>query len=115
MEEVSKTSFLKKEIVLGKPLNDKFKEHFYGEFATLIESGIDMRRALQLIIDEQEKKNIRGHIESLLNDLVKGNSLSESMQKSTHFTPYEYQSIRIGEESGRLKNVLFSLSNYFAS
>ncbi|WP_430405612.1 type II secretion system F family protein [Fluviicola sp.] len=115
MAEVSKTSFFKKDIVLGKPLNDKFKEHFYGEFATLIESGIDMRRALQLIIDEQEKKNVRGHIETLLEDLVKGNSLSESMQKSAHFTPYEYQSIRIGEESGRLKNVLFSLSNYFAS
>lgn len=115
MEGVSKTSFLKKDIVLGKPLNDKFKERFYGEFATLIESGIDMRRALQLIIDEQEKKVAKEKIETMLDDLIKGNSLSETMEKSGNFTPYEYQSIRIGEESGRLKNVLFSLSNYFAS
>lgn len=115
MEEVSKTSFLKRDIALGNPLNDKFKEHYYGEFATLIESGIDMRRALQLIIDEQEKKIVKTHIETMLDDLVRGNSLSEAMQKSTHFTPYEYQSIRIGEESGRLKNVLFSLGAYFSS
>jgi type IV pilus assembly protein PilC len=113
IEEKENTGFFQRDITFRKPLSDKVKELFYNEFGTLSESGIDMRRSLQLIIDEQEKKSIKAILEQLLNEVVLGASLSEAMEKSTHFSPYEYQSIRIGEETGRLKLVLFSLSTYF--
>ena len=37
------------------------------------------------------------------------------MERSGKFSPYEYQSIRIGEETGRLKEVMEQLSAYFNS
>jgi type IV pilus assembly protein PilC len=109
-----KTGFFQKEIEFGKAFTYKLKEQFYNEFAALIESGIDMRRSVQLIIDEQEKKRVKSILETVLNRIVTGASLSEALEQSGHFTPYEFQSIRIGEETGRLKQVLSSLSDYFA-
>lgn len=111
--EKTKKGWLQQDISFGKPFNDKLKEQFYNEFCALIESGIDMRRSIQLIIDEQEKKKVKTVLEGLLARIITGSSLSESMEQSGQFTPYEYHSIRIGEETGRLKNVLQSLANYF--
>jgi len=108
-----KKAFFQREIEIGSPFNDKSKEHFYNEFTSLIESGIDMRRSIQLIIDEQEKKRVRKILEELQQKIIMGASLSEAMEASGQFSAYEYQSIRIGEETGRLKNVLVSLSVYF--
>lgn len=111
--EEKKKGFFQREIEFGKPFNDKLKEQFYGEFSALIESGIDMRRSIQLIIDEQEKKRVKTLMENLLEKIITGFSLSEAMEDSGHFSAYEYHSIRIGEETGRLKSVLSSLSVYF--
>lgn len=108
-----KPGLLQREIEFGKPFSDKIKEQFYNEFGSLIESGIDMRRSIQLIIDEQEKKRIRIILDELQQKIVLGASLSEAMEQSGHFSAYEYQSVRIGEETGRLRNVLASLAIYF--
>jgi type IV pilus assembly protein PilC len=105
--------FFQREIKLGKPFTDKLKEQFYNEFGTLTESGIDMRRSLQLIIDEQEKKKVKVILEKILEEIVLGASLSEAMENSGEFSAYEFQSVRIGEETGRLKQVLFSLTAYY--
>jgi type IV pilus assembly protein PilC len=105
--------FYQKEIKFGKAFKDKAKEHFYGEFASLLESGVDIQRALNLLIEEQEKKQLKAILEEILNLLTKGASLSEALKTTTHFTPYEYQSIRIGEEAGKLQQVLISLAEYF--
>lgn len=109
-----KQSIFQKEITLGKVFPDKSKEGFYTEFGSLLESGIDIQRALQLLIEEQEKKNIKIVLENISTDLISGNSLSESMQNTSHFSAYEYQSIRIGEETGRLKIVLNQLAKFYS-
>jgi len=113
MEIVNNKGFFQQELEFGKALSDKVKEQFYNEFAALLDSGIDMRRTLQLIIDEQDKKRPKSILESMLEKIIAGSSLSEAMEYSNHFTPYEYQSVRIGEETGRLKQVLQSLSVFF--
>lgn len=111
--ETTSTSLFRREIEIGKPFGDKVKEQFYNEFAALIDSGIDMRRSIQLITDEQSKKRPKAILEALQEAIVSGASLSEAMERSGHFSPYEFQSIRIGEETGRLKQVLASLSVFF--
>lgn len=113
-EEIKKeVGFFQREITFGKPFSDKLKEAFYTEFGTLTDSGIDMRRSLQLIIEEQEKKSVKAIIESLLEKVISGSSLSEAMEQSNQFTVYEYQSVRIGEETGRMVHVLQSLAQFY--
>lgn len=109
-----KKSLFQRELTLGKVFTDKAKESFYNEFTSLLESGIDMQRALSILIEEQEKKRIKAILEEIAAALVTGSSLSEALKKSGHFTPYEYQSVRIGEETGRLKIVLGHLTGFYA-
>ena len=51
-------AFMNKDIrFFGSPIPDKVREGFYLELSTLLEAGVDIRSALQLIIGEQSKKN----------------------------------------------------------
>lgn len=107
--------FLSKDISFGKKgLKDTKKEQFYSELNILLTSGTDVRTAMDIIVAEQTKKKERAIFENLTNRVLQGVSLSEAMENSSEFTPYEYYSIRIGEESGKLNDVLKDLSIYFS-
>ncbi|MCF8414626.1 MAG: type II secretion system F family protein [Crocinitomicaceae bacterium] len=107
-------SFFQQEIKFGKAFPDKLKEGFYTEFTSLLESGIDIQRALNLLVEEQENKKVLSILDGIRSDLIGGSTLAEAMKKSGHFISYEYQSIRIGEETGQLKNVLHHLAKFFS-
>jgi type IV pilus assembly protein PilC len=114
-ESKSIFDFLNKEISLfGKQLKDKKKESFYTELGILIISGIDIRTALEIITEEQKAGADRDLFSRINNDVINGDSLSEAMLKTGKFTMYEYYSLKIGEESGRMKEVLNDLSIYFS-
>lgn len=110
-----KQNIWQREIPLGKAFPDKAKESFYTEFNSLLESGIDIQRALSILIEEQSSKKVLAILEGLLEDLVGGSSLAEALEKTGHFSTYEFQSIRIGEETGRLQIVLKHLAEYFTN
>jgi type IV pilus assembly protein PilC len=112
MSQDTKNIF-QREISFGKVFPDKAKESFYNEFSTLLDSGVDIQRALTILIEEQDKKQLTIVLQELLDSLISGNSLADSCKKTNQFSAYEYQSIRIGEESGRLKIVLEHLSQYY--
>lgn len=109
-------SFLSKDINLfSNKLSDKKKEAFYSEMAVLISAGVDIRASLQLIEEEQTKKSNKEIIRQIKEDIIKGATLSEAFQRSNNFTPYEYYSIQIGEETGKLSQVLTQLSKFYVS
>tara|TARA_R110002072_G_scaffold303135_2_gene495219 strand:- start:4103 stop:5185 length:1083 start_codon:yes stop_codon:yes gene_type:complete len=110
-----KSNIFQKEISFGKTFSDKAKEEFYGEFSSLLESGIDIQRILSILIEEQGNKKILLILDSILSDLISGSSLSDALKATTFFTAYEFQSIRIGEETGRLQVILKHLSEYFSN
>ncbi|PHR44276.1 MAG: general secretion pathway protein GspF [Fluviicola sp.] len=104
---------LNSDIAFGKAINDKAKQHFYTEFYSLLDAGMDIQRSMDIIIEEQDKKRKRDIYTSIQDDLIGGYSLSEALKRTTYFSAYEYQSIKIGEESGKLKTVLSQLSKYY--
>ena len=108
-------NILQREISLGKAFPDKAKENFYTEFSSLLESGIDIQRSLSILIEEQTSKKVLPVLTLILEELVSGSSLAEAMETSGHFSAYEYQSIRIGEETGRLQIILHHLSEYYTN
>lgn len=115
-KQSSSFDFLNKEISFSNSnLKDKQKQDFYSGLAMLISSGIDLRTALQIICQEQKKKKEKEVFQILYDDLVKGQNLSEAMKKSEQFSAHESYSIGIGEETGRLKEVLKDLSAFFSN
>ena len=107
------SELLNKDIKLRKGIGDKKKEQFYNELYTLIAAGVDVRFALEIMEGTGKKGQETVLVQQLKELLTKGSSLSEAMQINGMFTPYEYHSIQIGEESARLKEVLFELQQFY--
>lgn len=94
-------------------LKDKDKERFYSELNILLSSGIDIRTALEIIVEEQSKKADKVFFEQVKDAIIKGSSFSTALNATGKFTNYEYFSLQIGEESGKLTNVLNELALYY--
>lgn len=107
-------NLLNKDISFGnKTLNDKKKLNFYNDLSILLSSGIDLHSTLDLMCDEVSGKDEKDIYINVRNNVLNGASLSEAMERTEKFSIYEYYSLKIGEESGCLMDVLQDLVNYF--
>jgi type IV pilus assembly protein PilC len=104
---------LNRDISLGSSMPDRVKEGFYLELSTLLEAGVDIRTALELVRDEQKKKKIKAVFDDILQQVINGNTISGALKNKRQFTSYEYFSVQIGEETGKLLQVLKELSVFF--
>jgi type IV pilus assembly protein PilC len=104
--------FLNQDISFGgHRFNNKKKEQFYTDLSTLLNAGLDLNASLQLLSEEQDKAdNIYAQINK---DVLVGKPLALALENTQLFTKYEYQSIRIGEETGKLANIMLELKKYF--
>jgi len=94
-------------------LSDKRKEVFYRELGILLKSGIDFKKALEILSEQDNKKNEKNIIINIKNDVIQGKSICDAMINTKQFSPYEYYSVRIGEETGQLQEVLNELQKFF--
>ncbi len=107
-------AFLNKDIRLfGSSIPDKVREGFYMELSTLLEAGVDIRSALDLIIKEQTKKKFGTLFAKIAKEVEAGSTLSAALERDGNFTAYEYYSVQIGEETGRLIVVLKELAEFY--
>jgi type IV pilus assembly protein PilC len=97
----------------GKKLNDAKKEEFYSELFLLLQSGLDLKRSLEIFSSQQRTESVKSLFNQIEDKLVSGNSFSGALQQFPEFSAYEYYSIKIGEESGQLLQVLSELGNYY--
>ena len=112
--KTSLMELLNKDIsIFKKKLKDKKKETFFSELSILLSSGIDIKTSLELIVEEQTKKADKELLSGIYSQVVEGNSLSDALEASAMYNEYDYYSIRIGEESGKLASVLKELSIFY--
>ncbi len=126
-KEIKKRPIVKKEVqpnfiklVLRQELkfgNDELsmarKEEFYSEASILLGSGLDIKSCLSVIISEQTKKKQIEFFESISEKIVDGRNLSDALQETKKISPFEYYTLKIGEETGRLADVLKQLAEHY--
>ncbi|HEY6160627.1 MAG TPA: type II secretion system F family protein [Bacteroidia bacterium] len=113
-EEVSVFDLLNKEISLfPKKLNDRKKERFYFELGILVSAGVDIETALGLIVDQQRKKQDKEIFEKIKAEVLSHGNLAKAFERVKVFSVYEQVSIEMGQESGRLSEVLNELALYY--
>lgn len=112
-KEEKKAGFWNREITVFNNFGDKEKMHFYKELSGLLVAGVDFKRALEILIVQQTKEVHKKLIGNITNDVISGKGLYEALRDSGSFSPYEYFSIKIGEETRNLDPVLVELNRYF--
>ncbi|MES2288085.1 MAG: type II secretion system F family protein [Bacteroidota bacterium] len=107
--------FLNKDLKLFETgFSDKKKERFYSELCILFSAGVDIRSALELMEEEQTKEKDKILFGTIKESIIAGAGLSSAVEQTGMFSPYEYYSIQIGEESGSLTKVLQELSYFYS-
>ena len=96
-----------------KSIDDRFKEYLYNQLYILVSSGVDLKSALFLLESDAEKKHEKAILNILYGKLINGKAFSEALSELKEFTSYEYHSVKIGEETGKLLLVLKDLSLFY--
>lgn len=110
----AKKSIFQRDLKLpGSGFSDKKKEALFRELYTLTSAGMTLRESLAMLASEATKKDTAAILEQLQEEVVRGKSLSAAMEDHGDFSAYEFFSIRIGEESGRLTEVLHELGEFY--
>ncbi|PRP65881.1 type II secretion system F family protein [Nonlabens agnitus] len=113
-KETQKVSIWKREIALfGAVFNNKVKEEFYTELGVLLNAGIQLKQALDLIGTSFKKESHKRIVHDIVASIVLGKSFSNAIQPIKSFTEYEYYSIQIGEETGTLHQVAQQLADFY--
>lgn len=111
---------LQKELKLpgfGKPkIKLKDLAVFSRQFATMINSGLSLLRALNILTEQTENKELARVLGEVRNDIESGNSLSSAMAKHPDaFPPLMVNMCRAGEVGGFLDSVMMQIAaNYEA-
>lgn len=108
--------FIKLKLPIVGDLNLKLSvARFSRTFGTLIASGVPMMRSLEIVGETSGNMVLATAIDSTRTSIREGKQLSEPLQASGLFPSMVTQMIDIGEESGRLNEMLIKVSDFYDS
>jgi type IV pilus assembly protein PilC len=104
--------FLKK--LFTPKINLKNKFLFFEQFYLLVNSGIEVLKALEILKNQAKNKNFKEILTKTINNIKQGQSIAESLKtKDNIFEPFIINLIDAGEKSGKLPIVLKSITKNF--
>lgn len=87
---------------------------FSRQMATLVEAGIPLIQALDILAGQVDKEQFRLVLRKMYSDVQSGKSFSEAMQAHQKvYSPLFIHMVRAGEMSGRLQEILDRVAQYF--
>ena len=79
----------------------------------MIKSGVPILGALELVAKTTGNSVVEGGIRDIIKSVNQGKSMSEPMASSKVFSPIVIQMVAIGEETGKIDDLLFHISEYY--
>jgi type IV pilus assembly protein PilC len=80
---------------------------FNQEFATLFKAGLPILQSLEILHKRTENLSFRSALEGIIHDIKGGSALSDAMARQpAYFPPLYTATVRAGEKSGSLVDVL---------
>ena len=99
--------------VIGKLLKIIYTARFSRTLSSLYSSGVSMIRSLEITGTVIVNKYIESQFPDLVKNVRNGESLSESIRKIDGFDNKLSNTVLVGEEAGRLDNMLISVADSF--
>lgn len=101
---VKEQSFLNKDISIGaKKVKARDMSIFCKQFASIMQAGVTIINALQMLSEQTENKTLREAVKSVQIDVEKGESLASAMRNQGEiFPPILIHMVEAGEASGSL-------------
>jgi type IV pilus assembly protein PilC len=101
--------------VFGKLRKQSELTEFSRTLSLLISAGIPILDALGIVSDAIDDPIYRDSLKDAAKQVERGVSLSTPLKADPHFPPILSQMVAVGEETGKLDEVLMKVSNFFES
>ncbi|MCL4392583.1 type II secretion system F family protein, partial [Patescibacteria group bacterium] len=89
--------------------------NFGKTFILLIKAGVPLVVGLNLIADSMSNEVFKSGIREIAIDVEKGRPMSTAMSKYSFFPPLLWRMVAIGEETGKMEEVLTKVIEYYES
>ena len=86
---------------------------FTRTLATLLNGGVPMLNALQIVRNVVNNDIIASAIDNARSNISEGETISGPLRKSGQFPPIVIHMVNIGEKTGDLENMLVQVSNAY--
>lgn len=86
---------------------------FSRTFGTLLRSGVPMLTSLEVVKDTAGNAVLSRSVETLHKDVRQGGTLSQPLEKDPLFPPMVTQMVAVGEETGRLDEMLEKIADFY--
>lgn len=98
---------------IGKFIRKNESANLASSLSLLISNGIPILGALEIVIPTLSNEVIKDALKKITNDIKLGGSMSKGLQNSPYFFPFMNNMIRVGEEGGRLDEVLTEVASFY--
>ncbi len=96
-----------------KRFKDKQKARLYADLHLLLSSGLDINTTFDILITQTTSDWEKKKYQEVQEQIVSGVSLADAMKELNLAGSYEYYSLKIGEESGKVEAVLSEIKRYY--
>lgn len=86
---------------------------FSRTLGTLLESGVPVIKAVPIAVETLGNTRIRRAMSKVQSSIKEGGRLSDTLERTGMFTEMGVQMIRVGEESGRVEEMLLDLARVY--
>ncbi|RUO56448.1 type II secretion system F family protein [Pseudidiomarina homiensis] len=86
---------------------------FSRSFAVMLRAGVPLTQSLHLVADAVDNYWMHDRIEDMRRTIEKGEGLTRAAQSTQLFTPLVMQMISVGEETGRVDELLNEVADYY--
>ncbi|NQZ81763.1 MAG: type II secretion system F family protein [Colwellia sp.] len=99
--------------IIGSIIERSILSRFSHSFAIVLKAGVPMTTGLNLVADAVDNAFMREKILKIRTSIESGESLLRSAVASTLFTSLVLQMIAVGEETGRVDELLDEVGDYY--
>lgn len=99
--------------IFGPLLHEIYMSRFARNTATLIQSGLPLMEALELVGSTVNNALIEEEVGRIRERVSEGRSMHEPMSESHLFSPIVVQMVAVGEETGKVDELLNHIADYF--
>jgi type IV pilus assembly protein PilC len=96
-----------------KRVTEKEKSEFSTQLAVMLQAGVSLHRSLDVLSQQTKSVKLKEVIANLSNEIRKGNSFARALAKQPEvFDSLFTVTVEVGQESGRLPEVLAQLATH---
>ncbi|MBW8189441.1 type II secretion system F family protein [Neiella marina] len=99
--------------IIGSIIGRSTLERYSRSFSIMLKAGVPINQALTLVASAVDNAFMSERIADMRREIERGDSLLRTSRRSELFTPLVLQMVAVGEETGRIDELLLEAADYY--